>query len=88
MFIDQVNQSSPNLIASSIWNNNDIKTPVTTNNNLPKSTVAQRYWSEQKDNRKDITAEDTYEVLVKDMRELELRLESQLEEQEEHFGLI
>lgn len=65
-----------------------MKTPVTTNNNLPKANAAQRYWSEQKDNRKDITTEDTYEVLVKDMRELELRLESQLEEQEEHFGLI
>ncbi|KAG4070988.1 hypothetical protein HA402_001425 [Bradysia odoriphaga] len=89
---DKVNQSSPNLIASSIWNNNDIKAPVTTtttttNNNLPKANAAQRYWSDQKDNRKDITAEDN-EVLVKDMRELELRLEEQLEEQEDPFGLM
>lgn len=66
-----------------------MKTPIPPNNNPPKANAAQRYWSEQKDNRKDITAEDTYEVLVKDMRELELRLESQLEEeQEEPFGLI
>ncbi|KAJ6624618.1 hypothetical protein Bhyg_16493, partial [Pseudolycoriella hygida] len=58
---DEVKQSSPNLIASSIWNNNEIKTPATTSNNLSKPNAAQLYWSEQKDNKKDIIAEDTYE---------------------------